>query len=159
VVRQDPARAGVPAVYRRRHDRGPADRPKARAAAKRTVPETERLSPHGLRAEATLNAALDEQIMPHTRHKDPGSMRGYRRRTGGAAMPLGALGYDAAAADRSGCSRRMATAACVVRRVVYEFLSADWTPRQALSRLRRELAGTRPHDRPRYGEADGLGDA
>jgi integrase len=54
------------------------------AAAKLTVPETERLSPHGLRAgmitEATLNGALDEQIMPHTRHKDRGSMRGYRRR-------------------------------------------------------------------------------
>ena len=54
------------------------------AAAKLTVSETERLSPHGLRAgmitEATLNGALDEQIMPHSRHKDAGSMRRYRRR-------------------------------------------------------------------------------
>jgi len=58
---------------------------KARAAAaKLTVAESERLSPHGLRAgmitEATLNGALDEQIMPHSRHKDAGSMRRYRRR-------------------------------------------------------------------------------
>jgi integrase len=57
---------------------------RARAAAQLTVPDTERLSPHGLRAgmitEATLNGALDEQIMPHSRHKDAGSMRGYRRR-------------------------------------------------------------------------------
>ena len=58
---------------------------KARAAAaKLTVPDAERLSPHGLRAgmitEATLNGALDEQIMPHSRHKDSSSMRGYRRR-------------------------------------------------------------------------------
>ena len=54
------------------------------AAAQLTVSETERLSPHGLRAgmitEATLNGALDEQIMPHSRHKDAGSMRRYRRR-------------------------------------------------------------------------------
>ena len=54
------------------------------AAAKLTVAETERLSPHGLRAgmiiEATLNGALDEQIMPHSRHKDASAMRGYRRR-------------------------------------------------------------------------------
>ena len=54
------------------------------AAAKLTVSENERLSPHGLRAgmitEATLNGALDEQIMPHSRHKDASSMRGYRRR-------------------------------------------------------------------------------
>jgi integrase len=54
------------------------------AAAKLTVAAAERLSPHGLRAgmitEATLNGALDEQIMPHSRHKDAGSMRGYRRR-------------------------------------------------------------------------------
>jgi integrase len=54
------------------------------AAAKLTVAATERLSPHGLRAgmitEATLNGALDEQIMPHSRHKDAGTMRGYRRR-------------------------------------------------------------------------------
>jgi integrase len=53
-------------------------------AAKLTVAATERLSPHGLRAgmitEATLNGALDEQIMPHSRHKDASSMRGYRRR-------------------------------------------------------------------------------
>ena len=54
------------------------------AAAKLTVAATERLSPHGLRAgmitEATLNGALDEQIMPHSRHKDASAMRGYRRR-------------------------------------------------------------------------------
>jgi len=58
---------------------------KARAAAANlTVAATERLSPHGLRAgmitEASLNGALDEQIMPHSRHKDAGTMRGYRRR-------------------------------------------------------------------------------
>jgi integrase len=58
---------------------------RARAAtAKLTVAETERLSPHGLRAglitEASLNGALDEQIMPHSRHKHLGTMRGYRRR-------------------------------------------------------------------------------
>ncbi len=50
------------------------------AAAKLTVDATERLSPHGLRAglitEASLNGALDEQIMPHSRHKDLGTMRG-----------------------------------------------------------------------------------
>ena len=44
------------------------------AAAQLTVHATERLSPHGLRAgmitEASLNGALDEQIMPHSRHKD-----------------------------------------------------------------------------------------
>ena len=57
------------------------------AAAKLTVSETERLSPHGLRAgmitEATLNGALDEQIMRSCRTrgtKDAGSMRRYRRR-------------------------------------------------------------------------------
>jgi integrase len=54
------------------------------AAAKLTVAATERLSPHGLRAglitEASLAGALDEQIMPHTRHKDLGTMRAYRRR-------------------------------------------------------------------------------
>ena len=53
------------------------------AAAQLTVLATERLSPHGLRAgmitEASLNGALDEQIMPHSRHKDA-TMRGYRRR-------------------------------------------------------------------------------
>ena len=58
---------------------------RARAqAAGLSVPVTERLSPHGLRAglivEASLNGALDEQIMPHSRHKHLGSMRGYRRR-------------------------------------------------------------------------------
>lgn len=54
------------------------------AAATLTVAATERLSPHGLRAgmitEATLNGALDERIMPYSRHEDAGSMRGYRRR-------------------------------------------------------------------------------
>jgi integrase len=54
------------------------------AAAQLTVHATERLSPHGLRAgmitEASLNGALDEQIMPHSRHTDLGTMRGYRRR-------------------------------------------------------------------------------
>jgi len=54
------------------------------AAAQLTVHPTERLSPHGLRAgmitEASLNGALDEQIMPHSRHKDSSTMRGYRRR-------------------------------------------------------------------------------
>jgi integrase len=54
------------------------------AAANLTVHPGERLSPHGLRAglitEASLAGALDEQIMPHSRHKDLGTMRGYRRR-------------------------------------------------------------------------------
>ncbi len=54
------------------------------AAAKLSVPETGRLSPHGLRAglitEASLNGALDEQIVPRVRHKDLGTMRRYRRR-------------------------------------------------------------------------------
>ena len=53
------------------------------AAAKLTVAETERLSPHGLRAglitEASQNRALDEQIIPHLRQKDIRTMRGYRR--------------------------------------------------------------------------------
>ena len=52
--------------------------------AKLTVHESERLSPHGLRAglitEAYLAGALDEQVAAHTRHGDLGAMRGYRRR-------------------------------------------------------------------------------
>ena len=48
------------------------------------VLRSERLSPHGLRAglitEASWRAPSDEQVMQHTRHDDPSTMRGYRRR-------------------------------------------------------------------------------
>jgi integrase len=54
------------------------------ALAGLTVHETERLSPHGLRAgfitEAYLNGALDEQVAHHARHQDLNTTRGYRRR-------------------------------------------------------------------------------
>ncbi len=54
------------------------------AAADLTVPEGERLSPHGLRAgfvtEAYLHGALDEQVMAHARQKDVNTTRRYRRR-------------------------------------------------------------------------------
>lgn len=54
------------------------------ALAKLTVHESERLSPHGLRAglitEAYLAGAPDEQVAAHTRHGDLSTMRGYRRR-------------------------------------------------------------------------------
>ena len=46
--------------------------------------ESERLSPHGLRAgfitEAYLQGAADEQVQAHVRHADLRSTRGYRRR-------------------------------------------------------------------------------
>ena len=49
-----------------------------------TVHDTERLSPHGLRAgfitEAYLNGALDEQVAHHARQSDLNTTRGYRRR-------------------------------------------------------------------------------
>ncbi|WP_424140680.1 site-specific integrase [Roseomonas chloroacetimidivorans] len=49
-----------------------------------TVDESERLSPHGLRAgfitEAYLKGALDEQVMHHTRQKSIATTQGYRRR-------------------------------------------------------------------------------
>ena len=52
--------------------------------AKLTVHESERLSPHGLRAgfitEAYLQGAADEQVQAHVRHADLRSTRGYRRR-------------------------------------------------------------------------------
>lgn len=52
--------------------------------AQLTVDETERLSPHGLRAgfitEAYLKGALDEQVMHHTRQKSVATTQGYRRR-------------------------------------------------------------------------------
>ena len=52
--------------------------------AKLTVHDSERLSPHGLRAgfitEAYLAGALDEQVGAHVRHDDLRSTRGYRRR-------------------------------------------------------------------------------
>ncbi|PHK92987.1 Site-specific recombinase XerD [Roseomonas rosea] len=52
--------------------------------ARLTVDETERLSPHGLRAgfitEAYLKGALDEQVMHHTRQKSLATTQGYRRR-------------------------------------------------------------------------------
>ena len=54
------------------------------AQANLTVPEGERLSPHGLRAgfitEAYLNGALDEQVMAHARQKDIATTRRYRKR-------------------------------------------------------------------------------
>lgn len=54
------------------------------ALAGLTVPEGERLSPHGLRAgcitEAYLHGALDEQVMAHARQTDITTTRGYRRR-------------------------------------------------------------------------------
>jgi len=54
------------------------------ALAHITVHETERLSPHGLRAgfitEAYLNGALDEQVMHHARQKSIATTQGYRRR-------------------------------------------------------------------------------
>jgi len=57
---------------------------KRAAAAGLTVPDAERLSPHGLRAgfvtEAYAAGARDEQIMAHTRHRDLKTMRGYVRR-------------------------------------------------------------------------------
>jgi integrase len=57
---------------------------KRAASAKLTVHESERLSPHGLRAgfitEAYLAGALDEQVGAHVRHDDLRSTRGYRRR-------------------------------------------------------------------------------
>ena len=54
------------------------------ARAKLTVHESERLSPHGLRAgfitEAYSAGAVDEQVQAHVRHADLRSTRGYRRR-------------------------------------------------------------------------------
>ncbi|WP_458098103.1 tyrosine-type recombinase/integrase [Roseomonas sp. WA12] len=52
--------------------------------ARLTVDETERLSPHGLRAgfitEAYLKGALDEQVMHHARQRSIATTQGYRRR-------------------------------------------------------------------------------
>lgn len=57
---------------------------KRAASAKLSVHDSERLSPHGLRAgfitEAYLAGALDEQVGAHVRHDDLRSTRGYRRR-------------------------------------------------------------------------------
>lgn len=54
------------------------------ALAGLTVPDGERLSPHGFRAgfitEAYLNGALDEQVMAHARQCDINVTRGYRKR-------------------------------------------------------------------------------
>ncbi len=54
------------------------------AAVGLAVHDTERLSPHGLRAgfitEAYLNGALDEQVAHHARQSDIETTRGYRRR-------------------------------------------------------------------------------
>ena len=54
------------------------------ALAGLTVHESERLSPHGLRAgfitEAYLNGALDEQVAHHARQKDLNTTRRYRQR-------------------------------------------------------------------------------
>src|SRR5260370_33045209 len=53
-------------------------------AAGLTVDETERLSPHGLRAgfitEAYLHGALDEQVQQHARQKSIATTRRYRQR-------------------------------------------------------------------------------
>lgn len=57
---------------------------KRASQAKLAVHDSERLSPHGLRAgfitEAYLAGALDEQVGAHVRHDDLRSTRGYRRR-------------------------------------------------------------------------------
>lgn len=54
------------------------------ARAELVVDDTERLSPHGMRAgfitEAYLNGALDEQVMAHARQKDVNTTRRYRKR-------------------------------------------------------------------------------
>jgi integrase len=62
-----------------------------------TVEGFERLSPHGLRAgfitDAYDKGARDEDIMRHTRHRDPRTMRGYVRRAGLVSeSPAGLLG-------------------------------------------------------------------
>lgn len=44
-------------------------------------------------------------------------------------------------------------------RIAYEFLSADWTPWQALLRLRRDWPQLVLAVDPRYGEADAVSDA
>jgi hypothetical protein len=44
-------------------------------------------------------------------------------------------------------------------RVIYEFLSADWTPWQAILRLRRDWPTLVLAVQPRYGETDEPGDA
>ena len=50
------------------------------------IDEVEPLSPHALRAgfitKAYRQGARDEDIIQHTRHRDPRSMRGYVRRAG-----------------------------------------------------------------------------
>ena len=43
--------------------------------------------------------------------------------------------------------------------MVFEFLSADWTPWQALRRLRRDWPKLVLAVDPRYGETDEAGDA
>ena len=57
---------------------------KREEVAQLTVHESERLSPHGLRAgfitEAYLKGALDEQVMHHTRQRGIATTQGYRRR-------------------------------------------------------------------------------
>jgi hypothetical protein len=66
-----------------------------------TVDESERLSPHGLRAgfitEAYLEGALDEQVMHHTRQKGIATTQSYRRRAkitrGSPARLLDLSGY------------------------------------------------------------------
>ena len=61
-----------------------ASGPSCAAAIGLTVHETERLSPHDLRAgfitEAYLNGPLDEQVAHHARQSDLNTTRGYRRR-------------------------------------------------------------------------------
>ena len=48
---------------------------------------------------------------------------------------------------------------CRLARVVCEFLSADWTPWQAILRLRRDWPTLVLAVQPHYGETDGPGDA
>ena len=53
------------------------------------------------------------------------------------------------------CDRRLRRSA----RVVFAFLSADWTPWQALRQLRRDWPKLVLAVDPRYGETDGVSDA
>jgi integrase len=59
------------------------------ALAKLTVADSERLSPHGMRAgclsEASLAAVPDEEVMAHTRSADRSTLRRYRQRAKSAA--------------------------------------------------------------------------
>ena len=70
-------------------------------------------------------------------------------------MAVGALGHHAAAPPGPGAGkngdRRLRRSA----RVVFAFLSADWTPWQALRQLRRDWPKLVLAVDPRYGETEG----